>query len=286
MPNTRTPGKWPYRAGQPVRTRRVIKTRPEGAPQGAVRREPPPPRVAISRLQARLVLAAAMLALIVTGGWYAYHSPWLTVQHVSVTGTATLTESQVRAVAGLDRESIFGLDLTSAKARVAALPGVRGVTVTKHGWSNVSIAVDERTVWGSWQINGVDVPIDADGYVLDGVTAPPGAPVIVEVEPQRVINSGDQLDSGAVQLAARLVRDSQKSFGRDVKALVYRQSSGLTAVLSGSDVDSAAMWVTFGDSRDYDYKVAALYVLIEQAGQNDLVLNTVDLRFGDRLSFN
>jgi hypothetical protein len=110
--------------------------------------------------------------------------------------------------------------------------------------------------------------------------------VIVEVDPQRVINSGDQLDSGAVQLAVRLVRDSQKSFGRDVKALVYRQSSGLTAVLSGPDGDPAAMWVTFGDSRDYDYKVAALYVLIEQAQQNDLALNTVDLRFGDRLSFN
>src|SRR4029078_7829587 len=99
-------------------------------------------------------------------------------------------------------------------------------------------------------------------------------------------NVGEQLDGGAVQLAARLVRDSQKSFGRDVRALVYRQTAGLTAVLSGADVDSPALWVTFGDSRDYDYKVAALYVLMQQAAENDLPLNTVDLRFGDRLTFN
>ena len=286
MANTRTPGKWPYRAGQPVRTRRVIKTRPEGALQGVQRQEPPAPRFVITRTQARVALAVAMLAMIVTGGWYAYHSPWLTVQQVSVTGTTTLTESQVRSAAGLDDQSVFGLDLASAKARVEALPGVKGVTIAKHGWSNVSIAIDERTVWGSWRLDGTDVPISDDGYVLDGVTAPPGAPVIQEIDAHRVVNKGDQFDRGAVQLAVRLVRDSQKSFGRDVKGLVYKQTSGLTAVLSVPDDDTAGLWVTFGDSRDYEYKVAALYMLIEQAKNNDLALHTADLRFGDRLSFN
>ena len=51
-----------------------------------------------------------------------------------------------------------------------------------------------------------------------------------------------------------------------MQALLYRQSAGLTAVLSRpQDVDGKPLWVTFGDSRDYDYKVAALYVLMEQA---------------------
>ena len=88
-----------------------------------------------------------------------------------------------------------------------------------------------------------------------------------------------------MQLAARLVRESNTAFGRSVLALVYKQNSGLTAVLSGSETDDKPLWVTFGDSRDYDYKVAALYVLIEQARQSDLSLNAVDLRFGDRLTF-
>ena len=251
-----------------------------------LRREKPHPRAVITPKQARITLLIAMLASVAAGGWYAYRSPWLTVQQVAVSGTASLTEAQVRATAGLDGKSTFGLDVAGAQRRVAALGGVRSVTVTKTSWDSVAIRVDERTVWGSWQINGVNVPIDADGYVLGNGQAPDGSPLIIEVDPQRAINTGEQLDGGAVQLAARLEHESQTAFGRSVLALVYRQSSGLTAVLSGSDVDDHALWVTFGDSRDYDYKVAALYVLIEQARQSELSLNTVDLRFGDRLSFN
>jgi hypothetical protein len=57
-------------------------------------------------------------------------------------------------------------------------------------------------------------------------------------------------------------------------------------VLSGVNVNGRPVWAVFGDSRDYDYKVAALYVLLEQAERDGRSLNTVDLRFGDRLSFN
>jgi hypothetical protein len=279
MPEAKTPGTWPYRAAKPGRGRRVIKTR-DPRQQGVKRREQaPPPRAVLTPWQARIIVLAAMVAAIVAGGWWAYHSPWLTVQKV------TLTPEQVRAAAALDGQSAFALDVDGARARIAALPKVRAVTVTKQGWNAVRIDVHERTAWGSWQISGVNVPIDVDGYVLQGDPAPEGSPVIVEIEPQRVINTGDRLDTGAVQLAARLVRESNTAFGRTVMALVYRQNSGLTAVLSGSETDDNALWVTFGDSRDYDYKIAALYVLIEQARESDLSLNAVDLRFGDRLTF-
>ena len=285
MPEARTPGKWPYRAAKPGRRRRVIKAR-EPHQQGVQRREKAaPPRAVITPAQARMIVLAAMVAAIVAAGWWAYHSPWLTVQKVTVNGTVTLTPEQVRAVAGLDGQSAFGLDVAGARARIAALPKVRGVKVTTHGWNAVQIDVDERTAWGSWQINDVNVPIDIDGYVLAGMPAPDGSPVIVEIEPQRVINAGDRLDAGAVQLASRLLRESNTAFGRTVLALVYRQNAGLTAVLSGSETDDKPLWVTFGDSRDYDYKIAALYVLIEQARQSDLSLSAVDLRFGDRLTF-
>jgi hypothetical protein len=284
MVEARTPSKWPYRAAKPGRGRRVVKAR-EGAPQGVQRRTKQEPRAAITPRQARLVLACVLLASIAYGAWWTYHSPFLTVQHVTVNGTTSLTPEQVRAAAGIDGKSTFGLDLAAAQARVEALPKVRSVTVTKLSWNAVRIDVDERVAWGSWQMNGVNVPIDIDGYVLDGAAAPEGSPAIIEVEPQRVINVGERLDPGAVELAARLTRDADTAFGRSVVALVYRQNAGLTAVLSGSDVDGRPLWVTFGDARDYDYKIAALYVLIEQARESDLSLNTVDLRFGDRLSF-
>jgi hypothetical protein len=250
------------------------------------RRTEPEPRFRITRLQARIAFAAAVLVMTASAGWWAYHSPWVTVQEVRISGAQQISPEQLRAAAGIDGASIFRLDLKAARSRVAALPKVKSATVTKHGWTGVEIDVQERTAWGSWQMNGTNVPIDADGYVLDGPPPPDGSPVIVELEPKRVINAGDRLDPGAVDVAARLVRDSDAAFGRKVMALVYRQNAGLTAVLSGSEVDDHPLWVTFGDSRDYEYKVAALYVLIEQAREQDLALNAVDLRFGDRLSFN
>lgn len=285
MPDARTPGRWPYRAAKPGRRRRVVKVRDDGQ-HGVQRRTPRDPRIRVSRTQARIAFAAAVLSLLAWTAWWGYHAPWVTVQHVTVSGASQLTPQQVQAAAGIDGASVFGLDLKAAQARVAALPKVRSATVAKHGWNSVTIDVQERTAWGSWQMNGVDVPIDADGYVLDGQAAPQGAPVIQEVDPRHVLNAGDRVDPGAVQLAVKLVHDSDAAFGRKVLALIYRQNAGLTAVLSGSEVDDHALWVTFGDSRDYDYKVAALYVLIEQARQEDLPLNAVDLRFGDRLSFN
>ncbi|MDP9238412.1 MAG: FtsQ-type POTRA domain-containing protein [Chloroflexota bacterium] len=285
MADSRTPRKWPYRAAKPLRTHRVIRTR-DGAPRGVRRDEAPEPRIRITRLQARVAFAAAVLALLSWSAWWAYHSPWLTVQHVTISGASQVAPEQVRSAASVDNHSIFGLDLKAAQARVAALPKVRNASVRKAGRNGIAINVEERTAWGSWQMDGVNVPIDLDGYVLDGPPAPAGSPVIQEVQPQRKLNPGDRIDPGTVQLAARLVRESDASFGRSVLALVYRQTAGLTAVLSGSDVDDHPLWVTFGDSRDYDYKVAALYMLIEQAREQELALNAVDLRFGDRLSFN
>jgi POTRA domain-containing FtsQ-type protein len=285
VPGARTPGKWPYRAAAPVRGRRVVKTR-EGTPRGVHRPQAPESRYRITRLQARMILAAAVLAMLVSGAWWAYHSPWATIEHVQVRGVQQVAPEQVLAAARVDGASVFGLDLKAAQSRVAALPMVKSATVTKHGWNGITIDVQERTVWGSWQMNGVNVPIDADGYVLEAPPASPGSPVIVEVNPQRVLNAGDRLDPGAVELAARLVRESDAAFGRTVLALAYRQDAGIIAVLSGSATDDRPLWVTFGDARDYDYKVAALYVLIQQARDEDLTLNTVDLRFGDRLSFN
>ncbi len=285
MPNPKTPGKWPYRAGEPSRRKRVQKVKQE-SPRGVLRHEETVQRPWITPMQARFVLLAAVVSLAASFGWWAYHSTYLTVQQVTVVGATTVHADDIRQAATLQDDSTFGLDLRGAEKRIEALSKVRDATVTKVDWNTVRITVKERVVWGSWQINGVNVPIDIDGHVLDGPAAPEGSPVIVEVEPQRAISAGDRLDAGAITLADKLLRESDTAFGRHVAALLYRQSAGLTVILASPDVDGAALWVTFGDSRDYDYKVAALYVLIQQARDSEVALNVVDLRFGDRLSFN
>ena len=283
MPNQRTPSRWPYRGQKPVRKRRVVKV--DDAPRGVHRRETAS-APAITPGQARLMLAVLLLVAIGAGAYWLAQSAYMTVHEVRVVGASQLSEAQVRQTADIDGAMAFRVDLEAAEERLLALPQVRGAQIEKHGWTGATITIEERVPWGSWQINGVNVPIDIDGYVLDGATVPEGAPVIVEVEPQRAIKAGDRLDMGAVQLAARLVEESERTLGRRVIALAYRQNAGLTAVLSSIEINGPSVWVTFGDSRDYDYKVAALYVLLEEARVADIKLTAVDLRFGSRLSFN
>jgi hypothetical protein len=234
--------------------------------------------------QARVALALSALTGAALGARWVYTSPYLSMTSVEVQGAERLTSSRVREAAAIEGDSIFGLDLAAAEARVAALPLVRSASIERRGWTGALIRIEERTPWGAWRIDTHDVAIDDEGYVLDG-PAPAGGPVIVEVQPSGVVNPGDRLDHGAVQLAARLVRESRAVLGMDVQALLYRADAGLTAVLR-TGVNTDPVWVTFGDVRDYDYKVAALYVLLEQAKQKELAVTSVDLRFGDRLSFN
>ena len=280
---TRTPGRWPYAAGKQVRRRRVVNAG-ESAARGVMRLMPSSPRWQLTHRQARIAAAGAALFMLASAGWWAYHSPWLTVSHVKVSGVQSLSAQQVNQAAHLDGDSIFGLDLHGAQARIEALPQVRSATVKKDGIDGVSIAVQERTAWGAWQATTSTVAIDSDGFVLD-TPAPAGLPVIVAADATKPVKPGEYVDRDAVQLASKIVAGAQSAFGRDVKALVYRHDTGLTVVFSGADVDAKPVWVTFGDGRDYDYKVAALYALFQRAGQDALTLNVVDLRFGDRLSF-
>jgi cell division septal protein FtsQ len=258
----------------------------EEQPRGVLRHEEAAAHPWITPMQARIVVMAAVISMALAGAWWAYHSPFLTIQNVNVVGATAVPVDDVQRAAALEGNSTFGLDLASAETRIEAMPKVREATVEKLGWDTVRITIEERVPWGSWQINGVNVPVDIDGHVLDGVAAPIGSPVIQEIDPKHAIVAGDRLDPGAIVLADRLVRESQTAFGRRVAALLYRQSAGLTVILESQDVGGEALWVTFGDSRDYDYKVAALFVLMQQAREQDLALHVVDLRFGDRLSFN
>ena len=131
MPGARTPGKWPYRAEKPGRSRRVIKTR-DGAPRGVHRKTAPPPRFRITRLQARVAFAAAVLVMLASAGWWAYHAPWVTVRQVSISGTSQVSPEQVRAAAGLDGSSVFRLDLESAQARVARANGRKIISISSE----------------------------------------------------------------------------------------------------------------------------------------------------------
>jgi len=279
----RAPRKWPYSAAKPSRMKRVVRVK-DDAPKGVRRRELKPAEPPITPFQARIALLALVLMAVTAGGWWAYQSPWLTIGSVSVAGTETVSAQDVRRAAALDGKSTFTADLAAARARIEALPGVKSATVEKRGWNAVSVIIHERQPWGSWQVDGVNVPVDDEGVVLTRPAAP-GSPVIIEDHAHRSLQPGDHVDAGAVQLATRLVRDADQALGRTLRVMVYQQDRGVTVALAGKGDDSSLVWATFGDVRDYDYKLAALYVLLQETRENDVPLVQADLRFGERLSF-
>jgi cell division septal protein FtsQ len=232
--------------------------------QPGVRRKAPPPRR--SRWLLRLMVTSGLLALLALGGTWLYRSPFLTVQKVEVVGAETMDAAGIQVLADLEGQNMFHLDLEGARERITKLPRVKGVVLERLWPNGVRIAIEERQPWGSWQVDDLRYAVDDEGVILD-------------VESERQFLAGERVDPGAIELAQRLLESAPRSFGRAVVGLEYRDSDGLTVVLEGG------LRATFGDVRDYDYKVTALYVLLETARQEQVGVNSVDLRFGDRIAF-
>jgi cell division protein FtsQ len=126
------------------------------------------------------VLGLAVLA------WVLWGSPLLAVRTVQVDGVATLPAEQVRETAGVDEGTpLLRVDVTAVQERVAQLPQVDSVEVTR-GWpSTVVITVVERTPVAVVGTPGRRSLVDARGVLFDTITgdAPEGAVPLEVADP-------------------------------------------------------------------------------------------------------
>ena len=235
-------------------------------------------RVRLARGLRRLMLVA-ILACLMVGGWFFYQSPLLQVRDVSVVGAQTLDANTLAAASGLKGQNIIGADTGSAEERLLALAMVKSVSISRRWPGKMVVHVEERQPWGYWRIGDQPYVIDDEGVVLDGTRPDEGAPTIVESDSVRRLAPGDRLDADTVSLARQLIDASPRALKRDVTGLEFSEHSGLTVVFSGG------LRATFGDSRDLDYKLSVLYVLLEKAQAQSFAVHSVDLRFGENVSF-
>jgi cell division septal protein FtsQ len=224
-------------------------------------------------------LAAFTLILAGGGTYAALRSPYLEVQQLTVSGTQTLDAAAIADLTGLQGKSILSLDLAAARERVLQIPQVRRVSFRREFPRKVTVTIDERQPWGFWAVGGRDYPIDVEGVVLIG-----GAPSsqylrIVEPDSNRVMGPGDRVDPDAVAFADRISRQSPSALGQTVKSLDYQTGIGVTVVFV------SGLRVTFGDDRAYEYKVAVLSQLLTQLKAANRVPYAVDLRFGERVTY-
>lgn len=97
-------------------------------------------------LLVRAGVIALVVALVAGALWAVAFSPLLAAKTVDVQGAALLTPAEVRTRAAVPmRRPLARLDTDALSARVATLPQVKSVEVTRNWPTTVTIAVVERT---------------------------------------------------------------------------------------------------------------------------------------------
>lgn len=218
-----------------------------------------------------------MLLLIVgsiSGGIWLYRSDAFRVQQVTVTGTEALNPHDLRQQVNLQDQSMFTVSTADAARRLASLPLVRDVSVTRSWPQTIVIEIVERKPVVFWKIGNASYPVDEEGVVVTGAVPPWGAPTIQYQGPATSLKPGDRVDADAVRLALRLLEVVPQVIGDNPFSFQYSPSDGLTL-----STESGYL-VTLGDSRDLDWKLAVWTAMLDYAREARKEVNHLDLRFG------
>lgn len=218
----------------------------------------------------------AAVALVAYLALWVVQSDTFRVRHIAIEGVEVTSPHAIVAAADVDRDLMFTLDGGGASERIAALDSVKSVTVSRSWPSTVRIEVVEHQAWGYWQEGGERIAVDREGHALVASRpAPADAPTIIEFAAPRVGDAPVTPDTDAVQLAARLIDDPRfEERGTAPVAFLFEQDRGLTVHFD----DTAS--VVFGDSSDYEFKLATWAEVHDQIVQRELVVTEIDLRFG------
>ncbi|WP_254790433.1 cell division protein FtsQ/DivIB [Blastococcus tunisiensis] len=229
------------------------------------RRGRPPPR-------GRRVLQA--LAVLVTVGalaWLLLAGPVLAVRDVRVDGLVTLPADQVQEAAGIgDGTPLLRVDVDAAEARVARLPQVDHVQVTRNWPDSVVITVAERVPVAVVGEPGRRSLVDADGVLFDLVTGSPPEGVV----PLEVASPGPEDPATLAGVAA--VGSLPAALRADVAQAAAASPDDISLTLTDGTL------VLWGDAADSRAKSAALVGLLDQIDDGALEpAGTIDVSTPD-----
>ena len=140
------------------------------------------------------------------------------------------------------------------------------------------VVITERAPWAFWQAGEDRYAIDTEGVVLPGSVPLENAPVIRDVSGPRDWRRGDQVDRDAVVLSRALLERVPEKLAMNVAA-EYSPQQGLALTTD------AGYRVVVGDSQNVDYKLAVWQAIEGRLGRETMADTVLDLRFGDRPSF-
>jgi len=208
-----------------------------------------------------------------------YLSPLLRVQKVEVVGATAVSTDEVLSLARIDGDSMLRLDLAAAERRMESIPMVQSARFERRWPQTIRVIVTERAPWALWEIGADRYVIDTEGVVLPGSAPIENAPVIRDVSGPARLAPGDHVDRDAVLLAQALLQRVPQTLAMNVAALEYSPHQGLALTTD------AGYRVVVGDSQNIDYKLAVWQAIEGRLGRETMAGHVLDLRFGDRPSF-
>jgi cell division protein FtsQ len=217
---------------------------------------PEPTGRALFALRAREVRRASwrwkiavpgLVLLLVLAVWFVLFGPVLVLKNVAVTGVPSSMTQPVRTAAALPQgEQLVHLDLSAAQRRVAAIPAVRRVSVSRSWPSGVTIAVTLRQpVAVVKDGSGALHLADATGTTYaDVASAPAGLPVV----------SATASDPAAVKSVVQVLGSLPAGLRSQVSSAGAKSPDAVILQLG-------AVTVVWGDAEDTALKVQVLKVL-------------------------
>ncbi len=224
----------------------------------------------------RLMLAAVILSAAGLGlALMLLNSEMFDITTVEVEGANVVSPASVRQLAGLKGEHVLLADLEAATQRIAALPMVKEVAITRDWPNGVKVVIVERTPWGRWRANNTVWAIDSEGVVLEGSAPPFDGPIVTQVSALPVIAAGATVDTTAVNMALELAERGAPQRLPAVIAYEWSLSEGLVVVTEHGRI-------VFGGSDGLDFKYHVWSHLEHEAQNRGEPLLFADLRFGLR----
>jgi cell division protein FtsQ len=199
----------------------------------------------------RRVLGWGLAAIALAAGVaYLIRTPLFGLSAVRVEGTRAVAQAEIeRASEVRIGEPYLGLDLAAIRARVAALPRVESVRVTRDYPSSLRITVTERQAVASVSTGSLFWLVAADGTVLDSAGSQPAevpyvasVPLPAGVGPGSRLPPGNELTNALTALGGmdpRLKRQISGVRARTLDSLEFTLRDG-SRVLYGLAVDQPA----------------------------------------------
>lgn len=118
----------------------------------------------------------------------------LTVERVLVDGRLRTDRQSLIDALGVEiGQPILGVEIGTARARIASLPWIREVTVERRLPDTLLVRVVERRPLAIWQNEGSIAVVDVDGKVIDGARPQDFPELLLVVGPDAPVMAADLL---------------------------------------------------------------------------------------------